>query len=244
MAAARLNITAVQIIPAIDILGGRCVRLWQGDFQQSTTYSDDPTAMTQDFERAGAPRVHIVDLDAARASGDNKDIIRSVIASTAVSIQVAGGIRSEEQVDEWLGSGASAVVMGTAAVRDPGLLSYCAERHGGQVFAALDIRDGKPAVSGWIEVESTRVDELLRRWNMLPLGGVVVTATERDGTMTGPDLDTLRYVRKICKHKIQYSGGISSLEDLRLVREADAAAAILGRSLYEGKISLVEALTL
>jgi phosphoribosylformimino-5-aminoimidazole carboxamide ribotide isomerase len=234
----------VQIIPAIDIMEGHCVRLWQGDFQQPTFYSDDPTAMTQDFERAGAPRVHIVDLDAARSSGDNRDLIRAVIAATAVSIQVAGGIRTEEQVDEWLGAGASAVVMGTIAVRDPGLLSYCAERHGGQVFAALDIRNGKPAVSGWVEIETTGVDDLLRRWNMLPLAGVVVTATERDGTMSGPDLDALRYVRNICKHPIQYSGGVSSLEDLRLVREADAGAVILGRSLYEGKVSLMEALAL
>lgn len=234
----------MQIIPAIDIMGGHCVRLWQGDFQQSTTYSDDPTAMTQDFERAGAPRVHIVDLDAARSSGDNRELIRNVISATAVSIQVAGGIRSEEQVADWLGAGASAVVMGTAAVRDPGLLSYCAGRHGGQVFAALDIRNGKPAVSGWVEIETTGVEDLIKRWNMLPLGGVVVTATERDGTMTGPDLDALRFVKTICKHPIQYSGGVSSLEDVRAVREADAAAVILGRSLYEGTVSLQEALAL
>jgi phosphoribosylformimino-5-aminoimidazole carboxamide ribotide isomerase len=234
----------VQVIPAIDILGGRCVRLWQGDFQQPTTYSDDPTAMTQDFERAGAPRVHIVDLDAARASGDNRELIRRVIAATAVSIQVAGGVRSEEQVAEWLSVGASAVVMGTAAVREPGLLSYCAERHGGQVLAALDIRNGKPAVSGWVEIESTDVEVLVHRWNMLPLAGVVVTATERDGTLAGPDLEALQEVRAICKHPIQYSGGISSLEDLRAVRESDVAAVILGRSLYEGKISLEEALAL
>jgi phosphoribosylformimino-5-aminoimidazole carboxamide ribotide isomerase len=234
----------VQIIPAIDVMSGRCVRLWQGDFEQSTTYSDDPTAMTQDFERAGAPRVHIVDLDAARSSGDNRDLIRGVISATAVSIQVAGGVRSEEQVADWLGAGASAVVMGTAAVRDPGLLSYCAGRHGGQVLAALDIRNGKPAVSGWVEIETTGVEDLLKRWNMLPLGGVVVTATERDGTMSGPDLEALRYVKTICKHPIQYSGGISSLEDVRAVREADAAAVILGRSLYEGRVSLQEALAL
>ncbi len=234
----------MQIIPAIDILGGHCVRLFQGDFEQPTFYSDDPTAMTQDFERAGAPRVHIVDLDAARSSGDNKQLIRKVIAETAVSIQVAGGVRSEEDVTEWLGFGASAVVMGTIAVRDPGLFSYCAERHGGQVLAALDVRNGKPAVSGWVEIETTGVEALIKRWNMLPLGGVVVTATERDGTMTGPDIDALRYVKTFCKHPIQYSGGIASLEDLRLVREADAAAVILGRSLYEGKVSLQEALAL
>ncbi len=203
----------MQIIPAIDILGGRCVRLWQGDYQQSTTYSDDPTAMTQDFERAGAPRVHIVDLDAARSAGDNRDLIKTVIASTAVSIQVAGGVRSAEQVAAWLGAGATAVVMGTAAVREPGLLAECAHRHAGQVLAALDIRNGKPAVSGWIEIETMDVDELIDRWNELPLAGVVLTATERDGTMAGPDLETLARVRAMSRLPIQYSGGISSLEE-------------------------------
>jgi phosphoribosylformimino-5-aminoimidazole carboxamide ribotide isomerase len=234
----------VQIIPAIDILGGRCVRLWQGDFQQPTTYSDDPTSMTMDFERAGAPRVHIVDLDAARGGGDNRELIRGVIAATAVSVQVGGGIRSEEQVAAWLAAGASAVVMGTTAVREPGLLAECAERHAGQVLAALDIRNGKPAVSGWVEIETVDFDELIGRWNELPLGGVVLTSTERDGTMAGPDLETLRLVRAMSRLPIQYSGGISSLEDVRLVREANAAAVILGRSLYEGKISLEEALAL
>jgi phosphoribosylformimino-5-aminoimidazole carboxamide ribotide isomerase len=232
------------VIPAIDILGGRCVRLWQGDFRQATAYSDDPAAMSLDFERAGAQRVHVVDLDAARSTGDNRSVIQAVIAASGLTVQVAGGIRSEEQVTAWLLAGATAVVMGTAAVREPALLARCAERHAGQVMAALDIRDGKPAVSGWVEVESTEVEELVGRWNELPLAGLVLTATDRDGTLSGPDLEALARVRSISKLPVQYSGGISSLEDVRLVREADVAAVILGRSLYEGKISLEEALAL
>jgi len=232
------------VIPAIDILGGRCVRLWQGDFKQATAYSDDPAAMSLDFERAGAQRVHVVDLDAARSTGDNRSVIQAVIAASGLTVQVAGGIRSEEQVTAWLLAGATAVVMGTAAVREPALLARCAERHAGQVMAALDIRDGKPAVSGWVEIESTEVEELVSRWNELPLAGLVLTATDRDGTLSGPDLEALARVRSISKLPVQYSGGISSLEDVRLVREADVAAVILGRSLYEGKISLEEALAL
>jgi len=234
----------VLVIPAIDILGGRCVRLWQGDFQQSTTYSDDPASLSVDFERAGAQRVHVVDLDAARTTGDNRAVIEALIAKSSLHVQVAGGIRSEEQVADWLAAGATAVVMGTTAVRDPALLAYCADRHGGQVLAALDIRNGKPAVSGWVEIETADVGDLITRWNELPLAGVILTSTERDGTLAGPDLETLRRVHALCKLPIQYSGGISSLEDMRLVRDADAAAVILGRSLYEGKISLEEALTL
>jgi phosphoribosylformimino-5-aminoimidazole carboxamide ribotide isomerase len=234
----------VLVIPAIDILGGRCVRLWQGDFQQSTTYSDDPASLSVDFERAGAQRVHVVDLDAARTSGDNRAVIEALIAKSSLSVQVAGGIRSEEQVAAWLAAGATAVVMGTAAVRDPALLADCAEKHGGQVLAALDIRNGKPAVSGWVEIETMDVADLIARWNELPLAGVILTSTERDGTLAGPDLETLTRVRALSRLPIQYSGGVSSLEDVRLVREADAAAVILGRSLYEGKISLEEALAL
>lgn len=232
------------VIPAIDILGGRCVRLWQGDFQQATSYSDDPASLSIDFERAGALRVHVVDLDAARSSGDNRSVIHAVIEASGLSVQVAGGIRTEEQVDAWLQAGATAVVMGTAAVREPELLARCADNHAGQVMAALDIRNGKPAVSGWVETETADVDDLIARWNELPLAGVVVTAIERDGTMSGPDLEALTHVRSLSKLPIQYSGGISSLEDVRMVREADVAAVILGRSLYEGKISLEEALAL
>ena len=232
------------VIPAIDILGGRCVRLWQGDFQPPTTHSDDPASLSVDFERAGAQRVHVVDLDAARTSGDNRAVIEALIAKSSLTVQVAGGIRSEEQVSAWLAVGATAVVMGTAAVREPELLAECAQKHAGQVMAALDIRNGKPAVSGWMEIETTDIDDLIARWNELPLAGVILTSTERDGTMAGPDLDVLKRVRALSRLPIQYSGGVSSLEDVRLVREADAAGVILGRSLYEGKISLEEALAL
>ena len=232
------------VIPAIDILGGRCVRLYQGDFDQSTTYSDDPTAMTMDFERAGAQRVHVVDLDAARSSGDNRAVIQSLIEGSGLTVQVAGGIRSLQQIDEWLAAGATAVVMGTAAVREPELLAECAHRHAGQVLAALDIRDGRPAVAGWLETESIDVADLISRWDALPLAGLILTATDRDGTMTGPDIETLARVRRMSRLPIQYSGGISSVDDIRAVREADAAGVILGRSLYEGKILLEDALSL
>lgn len=232
------------VIPAIDILAGRCVRLYQGDFDQSTTYSDDPAAMTLDFERAGAQRVHVVDLDAARASGDNRAVIHSLIADSSITVQVAGGIRSSEQIDAWLAAGATAVVMGTAAVREPELLAECALKHAGQVLAALDIREGRPAVAGWLETESIDIGELIARWDALPLAGLILTATDRDGTMTGPDIETLTRVRGMSRLPVQYSGGISSVDDIRAVREADAAAVILGRSLYEGKILLEEALSL
>jgi len=143
----------VVVIPAIDILGGRCVRLVRGDFDHPKVYSDDPAEVAADFASAGADRIHIVDLDAARGSGDNKGLIQSILQGQAIKVQVAGGIRTAETVDSWLDAGAHAVIMGTVAVRDPRLLERCARRHPTRVLAALDVQNDKSAVWGWSETE-------------------------------------------------------------------------------------------
>jgi phosphoribosylformimino-5-aminoimidazole carboxamide ribotide isomerase len=233
----------VLVIPAIDIMNGRCVRLVQGDFEQRTVYSEDPATIAVDFARAGAVRLHVVDLDAARGEVGNRDVIESVIEA-GLTVQVAGGVRSADQVEAWLGAGAGAVVMGTAAVREPEVLAQCANRYPGHVIAALDVRDGMPAVSGWTETEPLDISELIPRWNVLPLAGMILTCTERDGTLAGPDLATLAGVLAMTRLPVQYGGGIASLTDIRRVRETGAAAVILGRSLYDGKLSLEQALAL
>ena len=231
------------VIPAIDIMDGHCVRLVQGDFDKRTVYSDDPAAIAIDFARAGAERLHVVDLDAARGGQDNRAVIESVIEAD-LPVQVAGGVRTSAQVEAWIGAGAAAVVMGTAAVREPELLTECAHRFPGYVMAALDVREGKPAVSGWTETEQLDISELIPRWNVLPLAGLILTCTERDGTLAGPDLTTLARVLTMTQLPVQYGGGISSLNDIKHVRETGASAVILGRSLYDGKLSLEQALAL
>ncbi len=231
------------VIPAIDIMNGQCVRLVQGDFDQRTVYSDDPATIALDFARAGAIRLHVVDLDAARGEHDNRGVIERVIEA-GLAVQVAGGVRTAAQVEAWINAGAGAVVMGTAAVREPELLAECATTYSGHVMAALDVRDGMPAVSGWTETEPLDISELIPRWNVLPLAGVILTCTERDGTLAGPDLETLARVLTMTQLPVQYGGGISSLNDIRGVRETGAAGVILGRSLYEGKLSLEQALRL
>jgi phosphoribosylformimino-5-aminoimidazole carboxamide ribotide isomerase len=233
----------VLVIPAIDIMNGRCVRLVQGDFEQRTVYSEDPATIAVDFARAGAVRLHVVDLDAARGEVGNRDVIESVIEA-GLTVQVAGGVRSADQVEAWIGAGAGAVVMGTVAVREPEVLAQCANRYPGHVMAALDVRDGMPAVSGWTETEPLDISELIPRWNVLPLAGMILTCTERDGTLAGPDLATLAAVLAMTRLPVQYGGGIASLTDIRRVRETGAAAVILGRSLYDGKLSLEQALAL
>jgi len=232
----------VVVIPAMDILGGRCVRLVQGDYQHPTVYSENPLEVVADFEQAGAERLHVVDLDAARGTAPNQKVIESILERRALKVQVAGGIRTAEAVNAWLGAGAYAVVMGTAAVRDPLLLQRCARLHPGQVFTALDVRDEKAAVSGWTETEPVMIGSLLARWDKLPLAGVILTCIDRDGTLSGPDLVTLARVRSMTGLPVQYSGGISSLDDVEHVADAGAQAVILGKALYEGRITLDQAL--
>ena len=232
------------VIPAIDVLGGKCVRLTRGDYSQPTTYSDDPLEVASGFAAAGAERIHVVDLDAARDDGDNHALIQSIVQRTKIKVQVAGGIRSEASVDSLIAAGAHAVVMGTAAVREPRLLERCVRNHNGRVLAALDVRGGQPSVHGWTESEPLKIGILLARWDVLPLAGVVFTSIERDGTLEGPDLKTLVRVRAMTSLPVQYSGGISTIEDIREVAKAGAAGVIVGKALYEGRLKLEEALVL
>lgn len=230
------------VIPAIDILGGRCVRLTQGDYNNPTVYADDPVEVAKRFAAAGAKRVHVVDLDAARGSASNRPVITRMLEQPGIELQVAGGVRSAETVAALLEVGAHWVVMGTAAVRDPHLFDKCAIQHPGKILAALDVRDNKAAVGGWLDTDPVAIGALVGRWEFLPLAGVILTSVDRDGTMTGPDLETLGRVRKMTKIELQYSGGVSSVDDLVRVRAAGAQAAILGKALYEGRITLEQAL--
>ena len=230
------------VIPAIDILGGRCVRLVRGDFDHPKVYSDDPAEVAEEFAHAGAEHVHVVDLDAARGSGDNRGVIQSILRRKDLKVQVAGGVRTAQTVDQWLTAGAHAVVMGTAAVRDPRLLERCARSHPAQVLAALDVRNNQAAVSGWTETEPVMIGALLGRWDGLPLAGAVLTSIEQDGTLGGPDLKTLARARAMTSLTLQYSGGVTSLEDIGRVAAAGAQAVIIGKALYEGKFTLEQAL--
>jgi phosphoribosylformimino-5-aminoimidazole carboxamide ribotide isomerase len=230
------------VIPAIDLLGGRCVRLLKGDYEQATTYSEDPLEVVDAFARAGAEHLHVVDLDAARGQGDNSAVIRSMLKRSDLMFQVAGGVRSAEAVDAWVDAGADAVVMGTAAVREPRLLERCTNRHPARVLAALDVRDDRAAVSGWTQTEPMMIGALVGRWDQLALAGVILTCIDRDGTMGGPDLKMLGRVRAMTNRTLQYSGGVASAEDVRSVASAGVQAVILGKALYEGRLTLTQAL--
>jgi phosphoribosylformimino-5-aminoimidazole carboxamide ribotide isomerase len=232
----------LELIPALDLRGGRVVRLRTGDFGQETSYGDDPVSLARAYETAGAEVLHLVDLDAARGAPAQESLVRRVVEETRLAVQVAGGIRDEAAAGHWLDVGAASVVMGTTAVRDPGLLREIARAYPGRVQAALDLRGGAPAVAGWLETEATLTTaNLLRRWEDAPLGGVIVTSIDRDGTLAGPDLEVLRRARASTRHRLTYSGGIGALEDLVAAADAGADAAILGKSLLEGRFTFAEA---
>src|SRR5579859_2573505 len=232
------------VIPAIDILDGRCVRLLRGDYEKVTIYAEDPLEVAEIFEAGGAQRIHVVDLDAARGSGDNSSVIATMLRRSKLKLQVAGGVRSADKVGSLVDAGAHGVVMGTAAVRDPRLLERCAREHPGVILAALDVIYNQAAVTGWTETEPVMIGSLLGRWDGLPLGAVVLTCIDRDGTMAGPDLDTLAKVRRMTSLKLQYSGGVSSLDDITKIAQGGAQAVILGKALYENRFTLEQALAL
>ena len=214
----------------------------KGDYEHPTVYADDPREVAQEFAEAGAQRLHVVDLDAARGSGNNRTLIQQIIGATPLEVQVAGGVRRTEDVDSLLAAGAHRVVMGTAAVRDPRLLERCARTNPGRVLTALDVRDDQAAaVSGWTESVPVMIGALVGRWDALPLGGIILTCIDRDGTLSGPDLGTLGRVRRMTGLELLYSGGIASLEDIARVADTGAQAVVLGKALYEGRIKLEEA---
>jgi len=234
----------MNVIPAIDVRGGLAVRLTEGDFSREKVYSNDPVQVAREHAEAGAQRLHVVDLDAARGEGDSRDVVRSIMKAVKVEVQIAGGVRTRKEAQEWLDAGAVAVVMGTAAVRDPLTFHSTVWAQPGRVLAALDVKEGLPAVTGWTDTESVELETLLARCATLPLGGVVLTAVEGDGTLSGPDLETLKRVRSRTVLPLSYSGGIRSLDDLRALAEAGADAVIVGKALYEGQIDLKAALAL
>jgi phosphoribosylformimino-5-aminoimidazole carboxamide ribotide isomerase len=236
----------VILIPAIDVLEGRCVRLMQGDYAQATVYGDDPAEVARRFLDAGAARVHVVNLDAARGhptpeSADAVARVVTVCASARCDVEVGGGVRDVSSALTWLNAGASLVVLGSVAARDPELGHVICEAAGGRVLLGLDVRDGVARVQGWTE-DGVVATELLRTWSGWNSAGLVYTDTSRDGLMTGPDLDGLRRYRTLFGGPVFLSGGISSLADIAACAEAGVDGVIVGKALYEGRVDLAAAL--
>jgi phosphoribosylformimino-5-aminoimidazole carboxamide ribotide isomerase len=238
----------VLIIPAIDLKDGRCVRLKQGDMGTATVFSDDPVAMARHWAAEGAKRLHIVDLNGAIAGRPkNEKVIRGIVGAVgdAVPIQLGGGIRDLDAIESYLDAGVTYVVIGTAAVKNPGFLSDACYAFPGHVIAGLDAKDGKVAVEGWSKLTGHDVIDLAKKFEEYGVEAIVYTDIGRDGMMTGVNVDATFKLAQQLKTPVIASGGLNSLQDVQVVCEKLVPEGIIGviagRALYEGKIDLKKA---
>jgi len=233
----------VIIIPAIDIRGGQCVRLRQGDYAQETVFGSDPAAMARKWVDQGATYLHLVDLDGAKAGHPvNVESIQRIAQASGVPCQLGGGLRTEEDIAQALAWGVNRVVVGTKAVTGPGWLEKISRRFPRQVVLGLDARNGRVAIEGWLEVSNEPAVELARRCAGWPLAALVYTDISRDGMLTGPNTETLAELSKAVDLPIIASGGVTTLDDIRRLADLGLTGCIIGRALYEGRLSLREAI--
>ena len=232
----------MEVIPAIDLRGGRCVRLLQGDYARETQFSDDPVAVARRWEQAGAPRLHIVDLDGAREGGPrNLEIVADIARAVAVPLQLGGGIRSLALAEKALAAGVQRVVIGTVAALEASLAEEMIRAFGDRLIITLDTRSGLVAVRGWQEATHLKAVELARRLEVVGARRFIFTDIRRDGMLSGPNVDALRRLRRAVSVPVIASGGIASLHHLRKIADAGAEGAIVGRALYVGELNLEEA---
>ncbi|MBA2224629.1 1-(5-phosphoribosyl)-5-[(5-phosphoribosylamino)methylideneamino]imidazole-4-carboxamide isomerase [Thermogemmata fonticola] len=230
------------LYPAIDLRGGRCVRLRQGDYSQETVFADDPVAVAQRWQSEGADRLHVVDLDGARSGHPvHEEIVRQIVRC-GIPVQLGGGLRSEQDIASALDWGVRWVVLGTRALQEPGWFRKVAERWPQRIVLGLDARDGYVATEGWLNVSRCRAVDLLEVLRGAPLAAVVYTDIQRDGMLSGPNETALAEIRDMSSWPVIASGGISTLDDLRRLHRVGVWGCIIGRALYEGSIRLSEAL--
>lgn len=238
---------AFELYPAIDLRDGRCVRLYRGDYGRETVYGDDPVAQARAFAAAGAPWVHVVDLDAARTGEPvNRDTVAAIAAAVDVPVQAGGGVRDDAAADALLGAGVRRVVVGTAALDAPGWVRRLAARHPGRVAVGLDARGRDLAVRGWVEGSGHDLVDVARGFDDAGVAALVVTEIGRDGTLAGPDLGQLAAVLDATGLDVVASGGVGTLDDLRALAALEVggrrlAGAIVGRALHEGAFPVSEA---
>ncbi|MEX0833408.1 MAG: 1-(5-phosphoribosyl)-5-[(5-phosphoribosylamino)methylideneamino]imidazole-4-carboxamide isomerase [Actinomycetota bacterium] len=227
------------VIPAIDIRRGKVVRLTHGDPSDETVYADDPLEVARRFESDGAQMIHVVDLDAALESGENRRVVREICGAVQVPVQTGGGLRSLESVEEVLSAGAARAVVSTQAALDSEFLTEAATRFGDQLVAAVDIRDGRVMIRGWREVAGL-VDEVIPGMETAGAARFLVTSIAVDGTLEGPDLELYKRVLSRTGRPVLASGGVRTSDDLRALADLGVEGAIVGKAIYEGTISVAE----
>jgi phosphoribosylformimino-5-aminoimidazole carboxamide ribotide isomerase len=229
----------VIVIPAIDLRGGRCVRLFRGDFAAQTVYGGNPVEVARRFEAEGARRLHLIDLDAAAGEGSNREVVREICRAVAIPVQLGGGIRTLDAVEGALEDGAARAILGTAAALEPGFVHEAVAQVGDAVVVAVDVRDGHVMTHGWRE-RGPRLEEALAALDDAGAPRYLVTSIERDGTMDGPDVALYERVLAITDRPVLASGGIRVAEDVWTLRDLGLEGCVVGRAMYSGTLRLRE----
>ena len=233
----------MEIIPAVDIKGGKCVRLFQGDYSQETVYFDDPVDVALKWESLGAERIHLVDLDGA-AAGEMKNftVIEAIAKRVRVPLQLGGGVRDEKTVQELIDTGISRIILGTIAVEQPELVNSLCRKFGEAIVVGIDARDGMVATRGWLKGTGIKVKEMGSKMTELGVKRIIYTDIKRDGTLTEPNFSQIEDMVNGLEANIIAAGGISAMEHLKKLGKMGVEGAIVGKALYTGNIDLKEAL--
>jgi phosphoribosylformimino-5-aminoimidazole carboxamide ribotide isomerase len=230
----------VILYPAIDLKGGRCVRLVQGDMARATVFGDDPAAQARAFEGQGFPWLHVVDLDGAFAGAPrNAEAVEAILGRVSIPVQLGGGVRDMKTMDRWLAKGVARVIIGTAAVRDPEFVREAARQHPGKIAVGIDAKDGRVAVEGWAQTSSMTAEELGRRFEDAGVAAIIYTDIARDGILKGLNVEMTLALAQAVAVPVIASGGLASIGDVHRLLQPDCAliaGAITGRALYDGRI--------
>lgn len=227
------------VIPAIDLRGGRVVRLFRGDFEHETAYADDPVEVAKRFETDGARRLHVVDLDAAAGEGSNREVVKEICRTVAIPVQLGGGIRTIDAVERALEDGAARAILGTAAALEPGFVVEAVDQAGDAVVVGLDVRDGHVRTHGWRE-EGPRLEAAVAALADAGAPRFIVTSIARDGSMDGPDLELYERMRELTDTPVIGSGGVRTAEDVWALRDLGLEACVVGKAMYSGTLRLQE----
>lgn len=235
----------MEVIPAIDLLGGKCVRLYQGDYDQASIFSDNPVEVARQWATEGATRLHVVDLDGAKAGKSvNLPVIEAIAKAISIPVQVGGGLRDRQGVARLLATGVERAILGTVAVEQPDLVGELCQEFPNQIVVGIDARDGKVATRGWLETSEVLAIELAARMAQQGAAAIIYTDIHRDGTLSGPNMEALRELAEAIEIPVIASGGVSSLTDLLSLLSLEASGvtgAIVGRAIYTGDVNLKEA---
>lgn len=230
------------IYPAIDLYGGKAVRLFKGDYAQMTVYSDDPVSVAKDFAAAGASHIHLVDLEGAKIGRPaNLSTIAKIVETTGLFAEVGGGIRDMETVDSYLSIGVSRVILGTAAVKDPDFLKEALAKYGEKIAVGVDLKDGLVAIKGWTETSDLKAEDFFIQMQNLGIKTIICTDISRDGAMKGTNRELYRDLSAKFDIDLIASGGVSSMEDVKALAEMKLHGAIIGKAYYIGAVDLKEA---